>query len=171
MNSTNLVSEILENFRQFLVNSNSNYSYIFQNLDWDNNPYWFVNWLESNWQSMVGEIICGKEHRLRPYSFPTNSLSICSSSLGATHEIICFRIQDGEEIGIFWRFGTLTDDGIREDTTPFNVVSVIEKSSRLERFMNIDSVSFVCRPIWFIECSPVNFSSLNCDSADNIPDT
>lgn len=134
---------VLDNFRMFLINSHPNYWSSLHFLNWDENPYWFDEWLQCNWKLMVGEFLCGSNYLLRDYRSPINSIILDNNGSTGQTEIICINRNSDVEFGVFSCFGSMTSDGFRYDTLPFDIICAVDKQTATLVYEKFENTKFL----------------------------
>lgn len=137
----------LDNFRMFLINSHPNYWINLQYLNWDENPYWFDEWLQCNWKLMVVEFICGSNDLLQDYRPPINSIIFGNNGTPRHKEIICRKKNSDVEFGVFSCFGSITSDGFRYDKLPFDIVCAVDRKTTTQVYEKFENIKFSIKEV------------------------
>jgi hypothetical protein len=116
------VTQTIERFRKFLVASWPAFQAILHEHDWDNDAYFLEDWIDSNWQLLVGRPLFGNEVKIQPMSASTNDIKKKKYKL-------CLR-SESPIVGTFISLGTLKE-GFSLNA-PFDMVRILTDSGTEE---------------------------------------
>lgn len=69
-----LTMRVLSRFREFLNDSWSSMDRVLEDHDWDNDAYFLADWLDANWELLVGRQLLGKGSGLLHFTASTNEV-------------------------------------------------------------------------------------------------
>lgn len=141
-------SELIENFRSFLISSWPSVSKILEQLDWDSSPYFLDIWIQANWEHLVEEHLLDDGQFLRPYGY--NSSPGCRTSgngCASTHQVTCVsKIRSYANLCVFLTFVAKKGSAWKIEP-PFDHVDVEDFKTGKRYTIPIEEVDFIVKPI------------------------
>ena len=68
------IAQVLLQFQKFLIESWPTLQTILANHDWDEDAYFFQEWLDQNWNLLVGRRLFGKGANIQPFCVGMNDI-------------------------------------------------------------------------------------------------
>ena len=139
-----LISDLINNFRTFLILSWPCLSSILEKLDWDESPYFLENWLQANWELLVEQQILEDKQFMRPYGYDASpNCRFNSKGSVTTHQVICTLNGGGDgKKYIFLAFVTTSNGSNYKIEAPFDYVDVEEVNTGNRITLPIEKVDF-----------------------------
>lgn len=122
---------VMAQFREFLLNSWPALQPILQNHDWDEDAYFLEDWLDRNWDLLVGRQLLGRKANLQPLSAGFNNIKNGKYP-------ICIRAEAPIR-GTFVSMGTC-EDGFSL-APPFDKVKILKDDGMVE-ILPLTAISF-----------------------------
>jgi hypothetical protein len=141
------IQDAVLNYRNFLLSSWLSLSETLRDLNWDTDPYFIDEWMQSNWELLVERQV-GDEITLLPYGYDsTPGARYLEKNKSANRRLIAdLDVQPLHEKSIFLCFTSKTTSGF-ETAPPFNF-AYLESIKTRERFaVPIEGLSFRLEPL------------------------
>jgi len=107
----------IERFRNFLNSTWPALTEILKEHDWDDDAYFLEDWLDENWNLLVGRQLLGQGNILQPFAVATNEINKGNYS---------YRLESKGDRKLFVSLGS--GEGTFKIAPPFDKIKVVSQS-------------------------------------------
>lgn len=139
------LNQLIINFQYFILACWPQVSLIMEHLNWDENPYFIDEWLQSNWELLVEKQLGSDKVLLPSYGYdPSPNSRYTKVGVEPTHRIVC-KALNNEKHYHFLKFVS-KNGGALAFEPPFDFVAVKNAENKIE-YLKAENVEFFVEPI------------------------
>lgn len=141
------VNGVILRFRDLILQAWPSILSTFEHLDWDQDPYFFDDWLQANWELLVERQILKLGQTLVPYGYggsPENRYRLCDKP--ASHMIICSANSGHSYHGQFLCFASKSNGNVKI-SPPFDFANIKDLGSKEIKSVPVGELEFDVVPM------------------------
>lgn len=136
------ISQLVINFRNFLIASWPRILQILEDLDWDDLPYFLDIWIQANWELLVEKQALNPDLLLAPYGYDSSpGCRYSKRGVRATHRVTCHKKGQLEPRYFFLCFVSKVE-GAFKIKPPFDFIDVEDTKTGERLSIALQEVEF-----------------------------